>query len=432
MNMEFKLPILGEKIDSGDVVAIKVKEGDSVAKDQTLLELETDKAVIEIPSPVAGTVKSIHVKMGDKARVGQLMFTFDGQDAKEPAPQKPATPKPAPVAPAPVAPSPQPKPPMPDFPMTAAPVPAQSPGDLETVMASPAVRLLAREMGVDLSRLSGTGQNGRITQEDVKGFVKQEMDHPEVKSSAAVTSNSVSLPDFSKWGEVEIKPLTAVRRATAKAMALAWSQIPQVTQFDNADITQVLDLRRRFSSRVEASGGKLTVTAIILKTVGAALKVFPQFNTSIDMASEEAIYKKYIHVGVAVDTERGLLVPVIRQVDKKNIVELSVELNRLAEKARTKKITPDELEGGTFTITNLGSIGTTHFTPIVNWPQVAILGVGRSEERPIMRAGSWESRMILPLSLTYDHRMIDGADAARFLRWIAEAVQEPFLLDLEG
>jgi pyruvate dehydrogenase E2 component (dihydrolipoamide acetyltransferase) len=243
---------------------------------------------------------------------------------------------------------------------------------------------------------------------------------------------SVTLPDFTTWGEVERQSMTGIRRKTAEHMAQAWATIPHVTQCAKADITELEELRQRFAARAEAAGGKLTITAIMLKVVVAALKRFPQFNASVDVAREEIVYKKYYHIGVAVDTERGLLVPVIRDVDRKSIVELAVELNQVAERARQRKTTLEELQGGTFTVTNLGGIGGTFFSPIINAPEVAILGVARSTIEAVYRDGQFVPRLMLPLALSYDHRLIDGADGARFVQWVAEALQQPFLIALGG
>jgi pyruvate dehydrogenase E2 component (dihydrolipoamide acetyltransferase) len=255
-------------------------------------------------------------------------------------------------------------------------------------------------------------------------------------SSVQVASRAggvvVKLPDFSRWGTSEKVSLRGVRRKTAEHLALAWSQIPHVTQFDKADVSDLEELRKRFAPKAEKAGGKMTMTAIALKVLASALKAFPQFNASIDMASEEIIYKRYINIGVAVDTDRGLLVPVIRDVDKKNIIELAVELSAISRKARDKKLSPEDMEGGTFTITNLGGVGGTGFTPIVNHPEVAILGMSRSRVEPVWMNDKFEPRTIMPLSVSYDHRIIDGADAARFTRWIVDALEQPFLLSVQG
>ena len=307
------------------------------------------------------------------------------------------------------------------------PVAAGSPA----VPAAPSIRRLAREIGVDINAVSGSGPGGRISSEDVKSFARYRLRSPHESPSGPVPL-AVSLPDFSTWGEVERHAMTGIRRKTAEHMAHAWATIPHVTQYAKADITDLEDLRQRFAVKAEDMGGKLTITAILLKVVGAALKRFPQFNASLDLASESVMYKKYYHIGVAVDTDRGLLVPVIRDVDRKSILDLSVELGQVAERARAKGTTLAEMQGGTFTVTNLGGIGGTHFSPIINAPEVAILGVARSTIEAVYRDGQFAPRLMLPLALSYDHRLIDGADGARFMRWVAETLQQPFLIALEG
>ena len=292
---------------------------------------------------------------------------------------------------------------------------------------------MARELGVDIYEVQGTGPGARISAEDVSQHARSLITG--LKSAAApggLAAPAARLPDFSQWGEVERKPMSGIRRKTAETMRNAWLTVPHVTQHDLADITDLEALRKRFGHVAEEAGGKLTVTAIALKVVAAALKVFPQFNASIDVAANEIVYKKYYNIGVAVDTDRGLLVPVVRDVDKKNIRDLSAELNQLAEKARNKKISLEEMQGASITITNLGGIGGTSFTPIVNAPEVAILGLSRATHQPVYREGNFEPRLMLPLSLSYDHRLIDGADAARFVRWVAEALEQPFVLALQG
>jgi pyruvate dehydrogenase E2 component (dihydrolipoamide acetyltransferase) len=292
---------------------------------------------------------------------------------------------------------------------------------------------LAREIGIDINQVSGSGPRGRISIDDVKKHARTMNQQIAARPAPAGPGINVpSLPDFAKWGPVERTPMSNIRLKTAQHLSVAWVSIPRVTQYDKADITELEEDRKRFSSKVEVAGGKLTVTAVLLKVVAAALKTFPQFNSSVDMTRNEIIYKKYYHIGVAVDTERGLLVPVVRDVDKKNILQLSVDLSDLADKARKKKLTLEEMQGGTFTITNLGGIGGTAFSPIINYPETAILGVSRGSMEPVYIDGKFEPRLMLPLSLSYDHRVIDGADAARFLRWIAEAVKDPFFLALEG
>jgi pyruvate dehydrogenase E2 component (dihydrolipoamide acetyltransferase) len=304
----------------------------------------------------------------------------------------------------------------------------------EPVPAAPHVRRLARELGVDIHAVRGTGPGARISKDDVKAHAKILITSATAALGAPPSTGHAepALPDFSRWGKIERVSMRGVRRKTAEHLRQAWNTIPHVTQQDHADITELEHLRARFAPRAAEAGGKMTVTAIALKVCASALKVFPQFNASIDMAKEEIIYKQYIHIGVAVDTDRGLLVPVVRDVDKKNIVELAAELTQFSKKARDKKLTPAEMEGGTFTITNLGGIGGTGFSPIVNHPEVAILGLSRSSMAPLWIDGKFEPRLVLPLSLSYDHRLIDGADAARFLRWIAEAIEQPFLLSVQG
>jgi pyruvate dehydrogenase E2 component (dihydrolipoamide acetyltransferase) len=330
----------------------------------------------------------------------------------------------------------RPQPPAPAMPPPAAQVTAAP--------AAPSVRRLAREIGVDVTQVPGTGPGGRITQDDVKEFAKRVMyslggNGQSAAASGAAAGGAVAravnvqpLPDFSKWGEVERKAMTGIRRKTAEHLSHAWQTIPHVTQFDKADITALEQMRRKYRPEVEKAGGNLTVTAIAAKVIASALKVFPQFNASVDQAGEAVVYKKYIHVGIAVDTENGLLVPVIRNADQKNLIQLSVEINQLAEKAKARKLSLDEMSGGSMSISNLGGIGGTAFTPIVNWPEVAILGISRGGFEPVWNGTAFEPRQMLPLSLSYDHRLIDGADAIRFLRWVAEALENPFALTLRG
>jgi pyruvate dehydrogenase E2 component (dihydrolipoamide acetyltransferase) len=456
---DFQLPNLGENVAGGDVLRVLVNKGDVVAKDQPVLELETDKATIEVPSSVSGTVTEVKVKVGQKVTVGQAILTVDGAGAASPpapaaaAPPQPAAP-PAPSAPAPGAPQPTAAPektgtvevgdavPAPRASaqvvdirgaQRAAPEP-RSPGQ-PAAPASPSVRRLARELGVDINQVSGSGANGRISDDDIKEHAKRIITAAQaggVTGGAGIPTEP--LPDFSKWGEIERVPMRAVRRKTAEHLTAAWLNVPHVTQQEYADITGLEDLRRRYRKQVETAGGNLTVTAVAVKIVAAALKHFPQFNASIDMASGEIIQKKYINIGVAVDTDRGLLVPVIRDADRKSLIEISVDLSQLSEKARNRKITVEEMQGGCFSISNLGGIGGSFFTPIVNVPEVAILGISRGRFTPVYdeATGEFTARQLLPLSLSYDHRVIDGADGIRFLRWVAEAFEQPFLMALHG
>ncbi len=298
--------------------------------------------------------------------------------------------------------------------------------------AAPSVRRVARELGVDIRQVAGTGPGGRITVDDVQTFVRQALS----SGGGAAAPGPVGpgqqqpLPDFAKWGDVERKPISNIRRKTAEHLGFAWNTIPAVTQHDKADITALEELRKKYSPMAERAGGKMTVTAIALKVLAGAVKKFPQFAASLDLTRGQLIYKKYAHIGVAVDTDRGLLVAVIRDVDRKGVVELSSELAKISEKARAGKLTLDEMSGGVMTISNLGGIGGVGFSPIVNWPEVAILGISRGSYEPVWDGKEFQPRLMLPLSLSYDHRVIDGADAARFLRWVAEAFEQPFVLAL--
>jgi pyruvate dehydrogenase E2 component (dihydrolipoamide acetyltransferase) len=542
MPTDFKLPELGENVTAGDVVRVLVAPGDTIEKDQPVLELETDKATIEVPSSVAGKVKDVRVKQGERIKVGQVVLSVEdgaagqapketdtkdtgtkdtdtkdtdtkdtdtkdttdtkatearkeepkGAEAKGAGPKSAESDSRAEAADGEATPTPQPadapdeegssqaapgqasasdrgskngsrrgeeergtgradqpeaqqadvegaaKPKRGEVvdisrgarsaPPAAAPAASSAEGTGAEggvpAPAAPSVRRLARELGVEIRRLTGTGPGGRISEEDVQAFVRGAM------SGGGAAGPAAPLPDFSKWGEVERKPMSNIRRKTAEHLTHAWTAIPHVTQHDKADMTALEELRKRYGPQAEQAGGKLTVTVVALKIIAAALGRFPQFNASADMARGEIVYKKSIHVGIAADTPRGLLVPVIRDVDQKGIVELSAELAKASEKARAGKLSLDDMQGGGFTITNLGGIGGTFFTPIVNWPQVAILGISRGVQEPVYDGQNLQPRLMLPLSLSYDHRVIDGADAARFLRWVAEAFEQPFVLAL--
>ena len=475
---ELRLPELGENIESGDVVRVNVHPGEQVSEGQTVLELETDKAVVEVPSTVSGTISEVKVQTGQKLKVGDVILTLSGGEQTI-AEQKTASAAPVSEAAAPEAeavpseeaeqPSAQAEPedhsdegymaiardtfysartaegkaeeaafppdvpPEMDLHVHPGGVVRHAGHEHRTVPAAPIVRKLAREIGVDIYLVKGNGPGGRITEDDVKAFAKAVFAQlAESRLQGAARPEIAKLPDFSRWGKIEKVSLRAVRRKTAEHVSLAWNVIPHVTQFDKADVSELEELRKRFAPKAEKAGGKMTMTAIALKVVASALKAFPQFNASIDMASEEIIYKRYINIGVAVDTERGLLVPVIRDVDKKNIIDLAVELSAISKKAHDKKLAPEDMEGGTFTITNLGGVGGTSFTPIVNYPEVAILGISRTHIEPCWVNDAFEPHSMLPLSLSYDHRIIDGADAARFLRWIVDALEQPFLLSVQG
>ena len=447
--VEFTLPELGENVHQGDLVRLMVSPGAKVSEGQPVMELETDKAVVEVPSTVSGVVKEVKVKEGAKVKVGDLIFTLESG-----ATSAPAKAKHVPVehgseqhdarvslhAAIQAEGKTEEQVLRPDQPQ-AAPASFAMPANLGRtagtehrgpVPAAPHTRRLARELGIDIHDVKGSGPGGRISEDDVKAHAKNLVSAVVAGVAGGTRFAEPTLPDFSKWGKIERVSMRGVRRKTAEHLREAWNTIPHVTQQDKADITELEQLRARFAPRAAEAGGKMTVTAIALKVVASALKVFPQFNASIDLGKEEIIYKQYINVGVAVDTDRGLLVPVIRDVDKKNIVELAAELTHISKKAKEKKLTPDDMTGGTFTITNLGGIGGTGFSPIVNHPEVAILGLSRSSTEPIWMNNKFEPRLVLPLSLSYDHRLIDGADAARFLRWVAEAFEQPFLLSVQG
>jgi pyruvate dehydrogenase E2 component (dihydrolipoamide acetyltransferase) len=295
------------------------------------------------------------------------------------------------------------------------------------------VRRLARELGVDINDVPGSGAGGRISIDDVKAYAKRFLERLRGGGDAlARAARSAAPPDFSRWGEIELQTMTAVRRKTAEHVSLAWRTIPHVTQHDLADVTALEALRKKYAKEAVESGGNLTITAIAVKVVAAALRVFPQFNASIDVDAEEIIFKKYVNIGVAVDTDHGLLVPVVRDADDKNIIQIAVEIAQLSAKARDRKIALEEMQGGCFSISNLGGIGGRYFTPIINAPELAILGISRARMEPVYRENQLAPRLMLPLSLSYDHRAIDGADGIRFLRWIVQALEQPFLLALQG
>jgi pyruvate dehydrogenase E2 component (dihydrolipoamide acetyltransferase) len=466
MIKEIKLPEIADNIDSAIVLTILVAEGDQIEKDQDILEMESDKATFEMPSDFAGKVKEIKVKEGDEVKIGQVVMTVEtdvegeeekgaeekeegeereketdeeqeddegkeketkkkeedqrkekeeeeggdegkGEEEKEEGKKKEEEEE-----------------------------KEEEGGRKEAVVeksdisAAPSIRRLARELGVDIQKVEGTGPYDRITSDDVKAYAKSIVQQS--GDEAAAVSEDYELPDQSKFGPVERKPMESIRQRIAKNMTASWQTIPHVFHFDKADVTELEAFRKKYEKEAEKQGAKLTVTAILLKILAKALEIFPRFNASLDMKNGEIVYKKYYHIGVAVDTDRGLLVPVIRDVDKKSILTLSKELGEMAEKARNKKIKPDELQGGNMALSNLGGIGGTNFTPIVYRPNVAILGVSRTTTEAVFIDGEFKPRMILPLSLSYDHRLIDGAEAARFMRWLCEALENPLLTMFKG
>jgi pyruvate dehydrogenase E2 component (dihydrolipoamide acetyltransferase) len=443
MSIALRVPEMAENVDTARLVSLLVSVGDTIHKDQPIAELETDKATAEVPAQEDGVVASLEAKPGTEVHVGDVLVTLEspgekgegqGQEKSSEKKEQPRTEAKA-REPAPEGARVEPEPPREEQPRRVAPpagdgqpAPAPSPvPHLDSAAASPSVRRLARELGIDIRQVAGTGEAGRISEEDLKSHVRALLaDH------AGNARPRRTLPDFARWGEITREPLDGVRRATAEVVSTAWSEIPHVAQFVRADVTRLEDMRQELSSRMEADEGpKLTVTAILLSAVARALKVFPRLNASLDAERQEIILKRYVHIGVAVDTERGLLMPVVRDADRKGLAELARELEAVAAKAREHKTPIEDLQGGSFSITNLGGMGITSFTPIIRWPEVAILAVGRAEKRPVYQDGALVPRTLLPLGLSYDHRVTDGADAARFLRWLSNALEQPLLFALE-
>ena len=445
MATEFKLPDLGENIASGDVVTVFVSEGDVVKPGQALLEVETDKAVIEVPCPPGGRIAQVLVKKGDTVKVGQTLVLLDAAGAAA-APAKPApeTPRQAPTQAPPQAqssspaPTPTPKPPAapaPVQPVAAAAAPAAvassqraavaEPTDAATTAvdpAGPAVRRLARELGVDLGRVRGSGPAGRIVREDVITAVRQAGGQGTATRSRATDSGSTERDD---WGPVRREQLSRMRKTIATNMVRSVSTIPHLTNFDDADVTELEHLRKASTQEYAKSNIKLTALGFVIKAVSLSLRQHPVVNASIDMEKGELVYKDYVNIGLAVDTPRGLVVPVLRNCDTMSIPQLAQAVADTAEKAKNAQYGIEDLRGGTFTISNLGAIGGTYSTPIINWPEVAILLVGRSRKMPVVRDDRIEARLMMPLSLSYDHRVIDGAAAARFLKEIIGYLESP-------
>ncbi len=415
MAQSFKLPDLGEGIHEGEVIAVLVSVGDEIKEGDLIIEVETDKAAVEIPSPFTGKVTEINVKPDDVVTVGQVLMTFGDGEAVEPAPaEKPVEPK------------------------TESADQPPAVGKEEPVPASPATRRLARELGVDLRQVQPTGPGGRVTGQDVRSFAdkagepekKPETAEKPAKAAPSVPIETPELPDFAKWGPVKTIPLRSIRRTTARQMGLAWSQIPHAVSQDMADITKLESFRKKHKGDIEGKGGKLTLIVFVLKAVVTALKTFPYFNATLDKAAGEIILKNYYHLGVAVDTEHGLMVPVIRDVDRKSIEEISLELRELVQKARDRKVSLEEMQGGTFTITNAGALGGGQFVPIINYPQVAILGMGAAGWQPVVVENEKKEpeivpRLMMPMVVCIDHRVLDGSDAIRFLKTVVNALEDP-------
>ena len=446
MAKEVKVPKISEGVESAEVTEVLVSEGDTIKEEQSIIAVETDKASVEVPSSDSGKVKEIKVKEGDEVKVGDVILILEEDGEGEEKEEKEEKEKEEPKAEkeeeegkkeekkegeeekeeakAEKKEGEEKKEEEEDKEEEKAKKEEEEKEEkeeAEEVPASPSVRRLARELGVEIRAVEGSGPGGRITEEDVKSQTKEKAGKAREGGPA-----QPALPDFSKWGKVERESLSNIRKATAKNTATSWQTIPHVTQFDEADITNIEEYRKQNSEKVEKAGGKLTVTAILLKIVANALQQFPKFNASLDMENEEVILKRYLNIGIAVDTEKGLLVPVIRDVGRKSITELSVEITELAEKARNQQLSLEDMKGGNFNISNLGGIGGTNFTPIVYHPQVAVLGVARAKTQPVFIEGKFEPRQVLPLSLSYDHRLIDGAEGAEFLHWICQALEDPY------
>jgi pyruvate dehydrogenase complex dihydrolipoamide acetyltransferase long form len=446
MGIEVKLPDLGDGIESGDIMEVLVKEGDEVAKDQSILEIETDKATVEVPSPSAGKVAKIHVATGDTVAIGAALLTLEGaaggsaaaaapaaKPAATPPPEPPksaAPPEPAPQAatpeptPAPTespAPTPAPKPQPKAAPVAAKPAVAGAP-----VAAGPAIRRFAREVGVDLSTVSGSGAGGRITRDDVLEVVRHANKVASTTTEVAADANPLPGDASSDdWGPISVESAPRIRSTIAKKMHESWSTVPRVTNFDDADVTELEVMRQSSKADYAAQGIKLTSMPFIIKAVSMALRNHPLINASYDPEQNQITYKRYVNVGVAVDTERGLVVPALRKTDQLSISETAKELASVAERVRTGSFTVDDLRGGTFTISNLGAIGGQYSTPIVNVPEVAILLVGRSRKMPIVVNDEIVIRLMMPMSLSYDHRLVDGATAARFLNDVIGFLEAP-------
>jgi pyruvate dehydrogenase E2 component (dihydrolipoamide acetyltransferase) len=448
MAREFKLPDLGEGIHEGEVISVLVSVGDKVEEGDPILEVETDKASVEIPSPFTATVEAIQVEAGDTVSVGDVLMTFsdveseadveqlageesarekgtEEKEEKQPQKEKTTEKKSQEAAEA-------------KKEKEKAEPERETAARREAVPASPSTRRLARELDVDLRQVEPSGPGGRVTADDVRSAAEgkqkkkpaREAERPE-REAAEAAAPAPELPDFSRWGSVERQPLRSIRKATARQMALAWSQIPHVTTQDEVDLTRLERLRQRHKQTVEAEGGKLTVTVFAVKAVAAALKKFPQFNTALDMENREIIQKKYCHVGVATDTGEGLVVPVLRDVDRKSIFEIAVEFNDLVQRTRARQIDLEEMKGGCMTVTNIGAAGGRgHFAPIINYPETAILGLSAARMQPVVRTTEngdhrMEPRLIMPVVITIDHRVLDGVDSTRFLEFFRTAMEDP-------
>lgn len=478
MEKEIKLPKVAEGVESATVTDILVKEGETIEKGQSVIVVESDKASVEVPSEEAGKIKTISVKKDAEIKPGNVILILETEEkGEEEQPKKEAEKKEAKPQK-----QPEEKVQKDSFGEQLKEEPKKKEGETEEkkiakeeakveakeekqkpeeqkieeqpeetkekqkeekkeeakqeevpkekpaeeIAAIPNALRLARELGVTINDVKGSGAQGKILEEDVIAYAREI-----IQGISKGVTEEETLPDFSTWGEIEKVPLKSIRKATAKRTAASWRIIPHVTHYDEAEISKIEELRKNKNHLAEKQGGKLTVTSILLKILAETLKEFPKFNASIDTKNEEIILKKYIHIGVAVDTERGLLVPVVRDVDKKNLIDVSVELTQLSEKARNGKLSGDEMNGGSFVISNVGGIGGTNFTQLIYNPQVAILGVAKAQTKPVFEDGTFKPKLMLPLSLSYDHRLIDGADAARFLKWVCEVIENPLNMFIE-
>jgi pyruvate dehydrogenase E2 component (dihydrolipoamide acetyltransferase) len=422
--MDIRLPKLGEGADAGVVVTVLVKEGDRVKKGQTVIEIENEKAVAPIPSSADGVVSKLRVKEGDKISVGHVILVLAADGGAAPAPESKTAAQTAPPAAAKPLPSPSN---IAAAQIEAAPEEAPSEPDVESALpppASPTIRRLARELGLDLRRIRGSEPGGRIAMADLKAYV-QRLERLVARAQAATPAvapaKAAPSVDFSQWGPVVKKPMTTLRKTIAQRMAESWNTIPHVHQFDEVDITAVNELRKKYAAAYEQKGARLTLTSFALVALVKALRKHPLFNASLDEAEQAIVLKQYFNIGLAVDTEAGLIVPVLRHVDKKSMLALSREVGELAQKARDRKVSLEEMKGGTFTVSNQGGLGGGAFTPIINKPEAAILGLGRSVLKPVVRDGKIEARLIMPICVGYDHRIIDGGAAARFTVDLVEA-----------
>ena len=439
MATDYLLPDLGEDIEEAEVIAVHVHAGDRVERDEAVIEVETEKANLDVPAPYAGAITAVHVSVGDTIKPGQAIVAIEAEEGVKPsspaAPQAPAASAPPepPEPPPPVA-APAPPPAAPARPPAAATPVLPSDGGL--VPASPSVRMFAREIGVALGEVAGSGPGGRVSIDDVKAHARlmrsgpAPAEAPEAPRRGAAPPPS-ALPDLSQFGEVERERMSGVRRTTARTLSQSWAQSPHVMLQRKADVTELEAIRRANRERVAAAGGQLTMMPILMKVVAGALREFPRLNASIDAASEEIVYRRYVHVGVATDTDHGLIVPVVRNADEKTITRLSIEIGELVGRARERKSTLEDLRGGTFTISNLGGMGIGFFNAVLLPPQVGILAVGRAEQEPVWTGSDFEPRLRMPLAINFDHRLIDGADGARALAWICETLEqpEPYMLE---